>query len=100
MATPKDISWQGVVDRYNSQFEKEIETLRNSSAQIQSFIEVLQQYRDTDVNEVTQQLLLHFIDKILIHDMKHDDNAVSKRSEFKKIDIYFRAVGCLDSFTK
>lgn len=32
MATPKDISWQGVVDRYNSQLEKKNETLRNSSA--------------------------------------------------------------------
>lgn len=101
----KIISDQIIEDRramlaISEQLEKEIETLRNSSAQIQSFIEVLQQYRDTDVTEVTQQLLLHFIDKILIHDTKHDDNAVPKRSEFKKIDIYFRAVGCLDSFTK
>lgn len=101
----KIISDQIIDDRramlaISDHLEKEIETLQNSSAQIQSFIEVLQQYRDTDVTEVTQQLLLHFIDKIQVHDTKPEDNDGRNRSEFKKIDIYFRAVGCLDSFTK
>lgn len=91
----KTISDQIIEDRramlaISEQLEKEIETLRNSSAQIQSFIEVLQQYRDTDVTEVTQQLLLHFIDKILIHDTKHDDNAVPSGQSSKKWIFFSR----------
>lgn len=80
----------------SDQLEKEVATLRNTSTQIHSFIEVLKKYRDIDVTDVTQPLLLDFIDKILIHDAKH----FRESSDFKDIDIYFRAVGCLHLFTK
>lgn len=78
------------------QLEKEISDLKNSSVQIQSFIDVLRKYRDVNVTEITQQLLLDFIDKILIHDTgSHPDYP-----DYKPLDIYFRAVGCIDIITK
>ena len=80
----------------SEQLESEVQKMRSSSAQIHSFIDVLKKYRDTDVTEITQSLLLDFIDKILIH----DSDAVYQDTEQKKIDIYLRAVGCLDIFTK
>lgn len=78
------------------QLEKEVATLRSTSAQITSFVDVLKKYRDIDVTEITQPLLLDFIDKIVVHDA----NYYREKSDTKKIDIYFRAVGCLDLITK
>lgn len=78
------------------QLEKEVATLRSTSAQISSFVDVLKKYRDIDVTEITQPLLLDFIDKIVVHDASY----YRENSDAKKTDIYFRAVGCLDLITK
>ncbi len=79
----------------SNQLQQEITALQNSTVQIQSFVDVLRKYRDLDVTEVTQLLLLDFVDKIFVHDASHREQAT-----LKKIDIYFRAVGCFDIFTK
>lgn len=82
--------------KVSEQLEKDVDILIFSSTQINSFIDVLKKYRDIDVTEITQPLLLDFIDKIAVH----DTGISHEKSENKKIDIYFRAVGRLDLFTK
>lgn len=78
------------------QLDKEIVSLKSNSVQIHSFIEVLHKYRDENITEITQSLLLDFVDKILVH----DTGGKRTNPNAKPLDIYFRAVGCIDIFTK
>lgn len=75
------------------QFQDELAVLRSTVVQNEQFIRTLDKYSCQDLKHMTLDILYDFVEKIVVHES-------APRSSYKQLDIFFHAVGCIDSFTK
>ena len=75
------------------QFQDELAVLHSTVVQNEQFIRTLDKYSCQDLKHMTLDILYDFVEKIVVHES-------APRSSYKQLDIFFHAVGCIDSFTK
>lgn len=77
---------QAELDTALAKLEKEVAKDKSNEMNVDSFLKMVQKY--TVVNELTPEILRHFIDKIVVHHREETGN-----QKTQKIEFYFNFVG-------